>query len=749
MTSAVESFQEPLDNLVPSERDERGPDDLRQLPVSRWVLGGVSVALVAACFSQGPGRLAQETSLTLALEPAAFMGQALHLWLPGFQFGEVINQKSGYLFPIGPFFAFAHWLHIPAWSIQRLWIGFIFVAAFWGLVRLTEAMCIGTRWSRVVGGLAYCLTASFVTLGGNPAAMMPAAMLPWIMLPLVRCSAVGSPRRAAAWSGVAVALIGGVNAAATLAVLPAPLLYLLTRKSRPRGLLPWWVLVVILSTFLWAVPLILQGHYGLNFLPFEETAKTTTSTASASEALLGTSGWLNFYHLGAPAIPAGWTLVSLPIALAGTIVITGLGLTGLALRRIPERFYLVLLLSVGLVLVAAGYGGALGGVFGSAVRSLIDGPAAAFRNVSKFEPLVALPLVMGLAHIVGIPRLRRPSAHWLRLSLAAIAMAVIAAALIIPTPFVRSQLFPSTFHLPSYWVSTADYLNQHAGDETSLLLPASANSAYTWGQPNAEPLESLIHTPWAVLNVLPVGSVGSIRLMQAVEESLDSGYPAKGLADYLARAGIGYLVVRNDLNLGLVGGPPPDQVAAVLAQTPGIRLVQRFGPPVSGNDRALRAVDIYRVERPVKVVHSYPESNPVVVSGAPDSLLSMADAGLLDPKRATLIAGDVGASKAARADQASWVVTDSVQHVDVDFGSVRDNTSYPLTPHQLSPDTGKPPQQFLVVPGIAHQTVAVPIGAKAVVSSTYGSSGFVLSPAEGPASAFDNDPSTYWVAERV
>ncbi len=745
MTSAVESDEESLENLVASETYARDPEDPAQRPVSSWVLGAVSVALMVSCFSQDSGRLVQETSLTLALEPVAWMGRALHLWQPGFQFGQVINQTSGYLFPIGPFFAVASWLHIPTWWAQRLWIGFVFIAAFWGLVRLAEAMSIGTRWSRVVGGIVYCLAPVFVALGGNPAAIMPGALLPWIMLPLVRSSVEGLPRRAAARSGVAIALIGGVNVAASLAVLPAPLLYLLTRRSRPRGLLTWWLVAVGLANFLWVVPLILQGHYGLNFLPFEETAKTTTSTASASEALLGTSGWLNFYHLGAPAIPAGWTLVSVPVAIAGTVLIVGIGLSGLALRRIPERFFLVLLLSLGMVLVAAGYGGHVSGVFGAGFRSLINGPAAAFRNISKFEPLIALSLVMGLVHVLGLPTLRQLPAQWMRFALATMAVAVLAAAVILPAPFIRDQLFPSAFQLPTYWESAANWLNQRAGDKTSLLVPASANADYNWGQPNAEPFEALLHTPWAVLNVIPLGSVGSIRLMQAVENSLDLGYPAGGMADYLARAGVGYLVVRNDLNLGLTGAPPPNQVVAVLRDTPGIRLVKQFGPRVPG-DKTSREVEIFKVERPVQVVHSYPERNPVVLSGGPDSLLAMADAGLLDSKRATLLAGDIGASRAARAPGASWVVTDTVQHVDTDFGSVRDNTSFPLAPGQLSPDTGKPPQQFLVVPGIAHQTVAMPIGAARVTSSSYGSSGFVLSPAEGPASAFDDDPSTIWVA---
>ena len=119
------------------------------------------------------------------------MGRALHLWRPGFQFGQVADQTFGDSFPVGPFFAVGHWLHIPACFLERLWLGVIFVVAFWGLIRLTEAMSIGTRWGRVVGGLAYCLAPALIVQGGNPAAMMPAAMLPWIMLPLVRCSVEG------------------------------------------------------------------------------------------------------------------------------------------------------------------------------------------------------------------------------------------------------------------------------------------------------------------------------------------------------------------------------------------------------------------------------------------------------------------------------------------------------------------------------------------------------------------------------
>ena len=62
---------------------------------------------------------------------------------------------------------------------------------------------------------------------------MPVAALPWVLIPLVTGARGGSPRRAAARSGVALLFAGGVNAAATLAILPVPALWLLTRGRGP------------------------------------------------------------------------------------------------------------------------------------------------------------------------------------------------------------------------------------------------------------------------------------------------------------------------------------------------------------------------------------------------------------------------------------------------------------------------------------------------------------------------------------
>jgi arabinofuranan 3-O-arabinosyltransferase len=68
------------------------------------------------------------------------------------------------------------------------------------------------------------------TLGPISIEAWPTAVAPWVLLPLVLGSVAGSARRAALMSALAVAMVGGVNAAATFAVLPLGALWLVTRS---------------------------------------------------------------------------------------------------------------------------------------------------------------------------------------------------------------------------------------------------------------------------------------------------------------------------------------------------------------------------------------------------------------------------------------------------------------------------------------------------------------------------------------
>jgi arabinofuranan 3-O-arabinosyltransferase len=388
---------------------------------------------------QAPGRLVSDTKMNVPLDPLRFMERATHLWNSSSDFGFLPNQYIGYLFPMGPFFLVGKVLGIPPWVTQRLWMALLLTAAAWGLVRLADALRIGRPVGRVLAGLAYALGPVFIgKIGTSSIGLTGAAMLPWITLPLVLAlrpdsaggmdtgTATGpaglspdaarrrlTPRRAAALSGLAIACTGGVNASVTLCVLvcPAVLLVLAGGSRRAWALRAWWVLAVLLATAWWLLALATQRRYGLNFLPYTESATTTTATTSVAEALRGTTDWLAYLRVPAPWLPAATVDVTNEVAVVGSAVAAAVGLWGLARRDLPARRFLVLSLAAGIVAVAAAYPGTPGSPLADAVRHLLAGQLGFLRNVYKFESVSHLPLALGIAHALrSVPEShRRPA----------------------------------------------------------------------------------------------------------------------------------------------------------------------------------------------------------------------------------------------------------------------------------------------------------------------------------------------------
>jgi arabinofuranan 3-O-arabinosyltransferase len=328
-----------------------------------------SAALMTLCFLQAPGRLLADTKLDLVVDPGGFLERALQLWDPSTSFGQIQNQAAGYLFPMGPFFWLPHELGVPMWIVQRIWIGVLLIVALWGVAALARQLQIGRPVDWIVAGGAYALSPFILTqLASTSAALLPAALVPWALLALVHGSRGGSERRAAGLSGLAVAAMGGVNAASTLAVLGLPALWLLTREPslRRRVLTGWWIVAVALAISWWLLPLLLQDEWGFDFVRYTETSQTTELATSAFEAVRGTGNWLAYLNLGGAWLPAGWELVSSALIVLATAALAAAGVAGLARARVPERGFLIASLLVGAALIGAGYLGPAGG--------LLDGP---------------------------------------------------------------------------------------------------------------------------------------------------------------------------------------------------------------------------------------------------------------------------------------------------------------------------------------------------------------------------------------
>ncbi|GAA3845930.1 alpha-(1-_3)-arabinofuranosyltransferase family protein [Streptomyces phyllanthi] len=755
MTSTVQA--PPPAPVRPDGPMRRPPEGPRS---RRWLLGFWAVVFVLF-LAVRPGRTTFETKLGVNVDPWQFLSDLGQLWHDRGGFGGLQDQYVGYAWPMLPYYALCDLVRLPVWLAERLWLSVVVTVAFWGALRLMERLRVGSPGSRLLGAVAYALWPVFTTVvGSTSAAALPGAFLPWVLLPLTN-ERYGA-RVAALRSALVIPFMGGVNAAATLASLLPVGLYLLSRPRGPRQrkLIAWWVPGVLLATAWWVIPLLLLGAYGENFLPYVETSQTTTATMSATEALRGAGNWVAYLHLGEAWLPAGWTVASSVVVIVCSALTAGLGLAGLARRDLPERRWLVLtVLSVALITLA-GYGGALGAPFHGTVQDWLNGALAPFRNIYKFQTGFALALVCGLAHLVGVAA-RERGARPVR---GRRYVAVVAAVLVLPGlawPYLNGSILqPGSFQeLPKYWKSTAGWLEENSPDSRALVVPATAHGIYTWGSPIDQPLDVLAESRWAQRDYVPFGAPGNRRAMDAVEQALLTGGEVPGLADYLSRAGLYYVVVRNDLDPDQIGYVPTTTVKRTLEQS-GYERETGFGPLMTGgriaDDTPLQVEGLYPRQRAVEIYRPpaeaprpgqaglKPIAGTAVVSGGPEALLPLA----ADPAirgRATVLTGDGHPGLGTPEVQ---VVGDGLRRADTRFGLVNANTSYTYTATERNhgdsfQDPGDGPRQILPVRGTAHQTVAQLRGARSVTASSSGNWLFHL-PQYDPVNAFDGNPDTAW-----
>ena len=749
-------------------------DGGRQSTASRWRevadagrhgLSLGSIALAFVCFLQAPGRLVPDSKFDLVLDPGQFLSRALHLWEPTAQFGFLQNQAVGYLFPFGPFFWLGKFLHVPGWIIQRSWLSLLFIAAFVGFVRMLTIMRIGTPRARLIGGLLFALSPAFLTLVGTTSlALLGGVCTPWIIGTLARWSE--HPRRAVMRAAIPVLFIGGTNATSTLAALILPTVFILFQHRRVRWrLLAWWPVAVVLATLWWAVPLVFQGRYGFDFLPYTERATTTVSTASAMEMLRGTSNWLGYLGINEPWSRAADMLVHNPIVVGATVLVALAGLLGLIRSNMPHRRMFGAAFVVGAILIGSGYAGASSGPQARGVRSLLDGPLGFARNISKFDPTLRIVLLAGLVHVLSTARVfstvRDATRPRLRLvgAVAVVAAVAVASASVWPAMIGRMAPSGSFSAVPSYWKDAAKYLRANGGDARSLLVPTSAFAEYTWGRPLDEPLQGYGLAPWATRNLIPFGGPDNIRMLDGIEDLLATGDGSPGLPETLARDGVRFVVVRNDLDWRRSRSPRPMVVRSALTRS-GFTSVAQFGrvstkkiaDPItdlglSTTEAGFPAVEIYSSARQTARTTAYPLDATVVVSGAAESIGQLAARNLLDGRAAVL-------ARDAPQDLASnWahLVTDTGVRQNTTFGLVRDNESYVLQPGENAAGFGKT-RQFGTDPGdgaaVNRQSTATMRGVAAVTASSYGSWLLAL-PEVAPWKALDGDPSTAWVAEHT
>ena len=603
-------------------------DRLREWARRGWVLVAVAVLpwLVA------PRLIQPDTKTDLTISPVRYLARALTAWNDHAGLGELQNQAYGYLFPMGPVFAIGQWLHVPAWMTQRVWWSLLLVVACAGVMRLTGRLGLGTPQAGAVAGLAYALSARTLTvLANNSIEAWPMAFAPWLVVAAAGLIDPSATRRqklhAAAATGLLTTALGGVNAVASGTVLVLPALFLLTHPTGRRRL-GWWASGALLGALWWLIPLLVLGRYGYPFLDFIETSSLTTAVTSAPNTLRGANDWVAFI-LDAenhPVWQSGWVLAQTVVAILATCAVAAIGIIGVFRLRGHLARWALLSVLIGALAMVVGHDGVVGSPIAGPVRELLDGPLAPLRNVHKADPLLRLPLCLGVAVVWTT---------WQRCGHRRIALrrfGIGALVLVAATPVWVGRLGDAAAYeaIPASWQQAAaavDAAADHDGGST-LVLPAARTAQFVWGKTTDEPLSALATSPIVTRAAAPLGHPGATRLLDRIDQLAASGVSQQDLAQTLTRMGITRVLVRHDVATA-ARALPANRVETTLARSTGFHRTGSYG---TGDER----IDLWDVTTPAPTSYT----GAIRVAGSPESVTDLLGTGLLGADKALLLTGE-------------------------------------------------------------------------------------------------------------
>ena len=748
---------------------------------------GFAALAFGVALAQRPGWATTDTKIDLHVDPVRFLADVAAAWTPTTDLGDVHSaQYSGYLWPMGPFYAALRELGLAPWVVQRLWLGLLLALAAWGMLRLLDVLAGRPR------GVAHLVATGFYVFnpytvfntGRATSALIAYAALPWLLIVVHRgVRAVHGFRgwRGWWWAG-AFALIltscaAGINAAVVGWMLVGPLVLLLyepvtgaVRWRDAGGFLVRMGILGVLASLWWIVPLFVHVRYGIDFLQFTEQPRSIWGTNSVNESLRLMGYWTSYlgygYGVARPLFDDSPTLLYNPFVVGASLLLPALAVAGyLWTRRFRYGPFLLLLVVVGVFIMAAGFPD------GTQVRKAMEWIyreawlVRFMRTTQKAAPLVAVGVagLLGFAAQLAWARLRELRSGRGRTA-ALIAAPVALAALIVLSalPLVRGQALDSQLNwerIPAAWTDAGRALDRDLPENSrALLLPGSVFYYYKWGGTIDSILPRVSERPVAARYETPLSDLHSVELLTAVDSLVQQRRlfpgqlrPLLGLIGARAvisgkrRRPIAQRVARPRVRGRRAGRPGPREALARLRR-------RAFAPTCSRATWASRstcprcAATTCREGR--GIVHVAPVAPATIVDGSAPGLVNLAAFGALPERNPILYAADLSARqlRAQAAAGAEVVVTDSnrrrqfiPQFAQQNFG--------PTLPENEDIDENAASTNPFTEYGPDAQTVAALEGASYVRTPT--SANAAQFPEHAPVSAFDGDLSTSWVADRL
>jgi arabinofuranan 3-O-arabinosyltransferase len=735
--------------------------------LDRLLVAALAAVAFGSVFTSRPGQVAADTKQYLYLDPARLTQGAASMWDPSTGLGTVTHQNIGYLLPMGPYYTLVSWLGIPMWVGQRIWMGFLLLAAGTGVAWCARQLGLEGP-GRALAAFAYMLSPYILDyLDRISAILMPWAALGW-MVGLTAVAARRGGWRAPAGFALVVAVVGGVNATSILLVIAAPALWLvhavwvsrevtLRRALAVSGRLA--VLCIAVSVW-WAAGLWAEGRYGINVLRVTETVPTVSKTSSAAEVLRGLGYW---YFYGWDKVQP-WTLQSVsytqaPWLLVVSYLVPALSILAGLVTRWVYRSYCLMLVGAATVVAVGAYPYTHPSWFGDVIKGASAGSelALAMRSVDRIVPVVLLGLaLLGGSGVTALYR-RRPA--WGMVG-AGTGLALVAANL--PAAWTGGLVAANLSRpsaLPAYWTAAARYLNA-GGDSRVLGLPGEDFAAYSFGVTEDPVAPGLLDRGFVTRQVVPVGTPAAANLVQAVDEPIQEGtLDFAALAPIARLMGVGSILLQSDLQYERYNLPLPQVLWQEMTSASAA-----LGPPVTfgGPDPAptirypldseLRlglapgtpqppALAVFNVADPRPLVRAESTSTPMIVAGDGSGLVEAATAGLLGGDQAIFYAADHPAIPAG----STLVLTDTNPLAYYQWGGLQANVGKVEQPGVPDPSVTPSDYDLPVFLGDtpADQTVAVVSGVKSVEATQYGDS-LTFNPERQPLMAFDGNPTTAW-----
>ncbi len=723
------------------------------------------VGAFVLAFAQRPGLQTADTKINLHVAPGRFLGQVATMWSATGQLGGVqAGQQSGYLFPMGPFFAAGHLLGAPDWVLQRLWLGLLLAALGVGTIMLLRALLGPARRAALLSGAAVAVLNPFVVTYVNrtTVTLLALAVLPWLLLAVHRGLAEPRSWRWPAMIALLIAVSGpGVNAAVTGWMLLAPVtlaIYELwlhpARRKRPAvGFLLRTLLLVFLTSLWWLIPAFIQSHYGNAFLSFTEQPGTVWGTTSASETLRLMGFWLSYVGIGfaGRAIPyfddAPTLLFSAPVVLA-TLLLPACALGGFAwTRRWRYGPFFVLLTILGALIVGAGYPD--GTPLRHGLYFLYNHVAALqfLRTSYKAGPLLVISLAALVAALVEYSGARLTP--WAKRA-AVLAGGSVLALAAWPMTTGRAQDRQVSFRaVPAAWRAVAADLDRDlpAGSR-AIVLPGELFAFYRWGGTVDPILPALTSRPVAERTEVPYADPRATDLLWEIDALVSQRRLLPGQLDpLLSLIGVRSIVTATDLDPARSDSPSPADVAAELGTASAAYGPRRGFAPTDSPGSSVVLPEVRRADlstaRPG--VRLEPRSAPLVVDGSAATLAGLASFGQLPSGRPIRYAGDLSPSalRATFGSGGELVIGDSNRRQAFAASTLEQDRGPILTAADTVSADGVILDPF--GRGADFETVAVYDGISDVRSPA--SPQTPQFPEHAAFAALDGDPATFWLAD--